>query len=126
MRQIPFLAFALSALVPGLLWSYFTDDPGSLEYSIPIAYFGTAVFAIPQYLLVVKYWGVSLISSCLCGSVTGLLTWIATYLIYTTIRDDDLFKAGLSAALGFLAFLCLGAAAGFVFWLMHRRQRSKG
>ncbi|VWC40737.1 hypothetical protein BLA6993_07038 [Burkholderia lata] len=126
MRQIPFVAFALSALVPGLLWSYFTDDPGSLKYSIPIACFGSAVFAIPQYLLVVKYWRVSLISSCLCGSVTGLLTWIATYLIYTVIWDDDLFKAGLSAALGFLAFVCLGAVAGFAFWLMHRWKRFKG
>lgn len=126
MRQIPFLAFALSALVPGLLWSYFTGDHGSLKYSIPIAYFGTAVFAIPQYLLVVKYWRVSVIASCLCGGMTGLLTWIATFLIYTSIWDDDLFKAGLSAALGFLAFVCLGAVAGFVFWLMHRWQRFKG
>ncbi|KAG8150829.1 hypothetical protein [Burkholderia catarinensis] len=126
MRQIPFLAFALSALVPGLLWSYFTDDPWSLKYSIPIAYFGTAAFAIPQYLLVVKYWRVSLISSCLCGSITGLLTWVATYLIYTSIWDDDLFKADLSAALGFLAFLGLGAVAGFVFWLIHHWLRPKG
>ncbi|KFG97677.1 hypothetical protein GQ56_0109115 [Burkholderia paludis] len=126
MRQIPFLAFALSALVPGLLWSYFTGDPGSLEYSIPIACFGTAVFAIPQYLLVVKYWRVSLVASCLCGGVTGLLTWIATYAIYTAIWNDDLFKASLSAALGFLAFVCLGAVAGFAFWIMHRLRRFKG
>ncbi|KWI61653.1 hypothetical protein WT72_04895 [Burkholderia pseudomultivorans] len=125
MRQIPFIAFALSALVPGLLWTYLIDDPGSLKFSVPIAYFGTLAFAIPQYRLVVKYWRVSVISSCLCGGITGLLTWIATYLIYTSIWNDDLFKAGLSAALGFLAFLCLGAVAGLVFWLMHRWQRSR-
>ncbi|AQQ25350.1 hypothetical protein ACV22X_30775 [Burkholderia orbicola] len=125
MRQIPFLAFALSALVPGLVWSYWADDPGSLKYSIPIAYLGTAAFAIPQYLLVTKYWRVSMISSCLCGSITGLLTWIATYLIYTAIWDDDVFKAGLAVVLGFMAFVGLGALAGFVFWLMHRWQRSE-
>ncbi|WP_321958965.1 hypothetical protein [Burkholderia cenocepacia] len=124
MRQIPFLAFALSALVPGLVWSYLTDDPGSLGYSVPIAYFGTAAFAIPLYLLVTKYGRVSVVSSCLCGSITGLLTWIATYFIYTAIRDDDVFKEGLSAALGCLAFVGLGAGAGFVFWLMHRWQRA--
>ncbi|PRF98135.1 hypothetical protein [Burkholderia ambifaria] len=124
MHRIPFLAFALSALVPGLLWSYFTGDPTSLKYSIPVAYFGTAVFAIPLYLLVVKYWRVSLISSCLGGGITGFLTWISTYLIYTSIWNDDLFKANLSAALGFLAFICLGPVAGFVFWLMHRWHRT--
>ena len=125
MRQIPFLAFALSALVPGLVWSYWADDPGSLKYSIPIAYLGTAAFAIPQYLLVTKYWRVSMISSCLCGSITGLLTWIATYLICTAIWDDDVFKAGVAVVLGFMAFVGLGALAGFVFLLMHRWQRSE-
>ncbi|MCA8102093.1 SLC5/6 family protein [Burkholderia contaminans] len=126
MRQIPVLAFALAALVPGLAWSYLADDPGSLEYAVPIACFGTAAFAIPQYLLVTKYWRVSMISSCLCGSITGLLTWIATYFVYTSIWDDDVFKDGLSVVLGFLAFLGLGAVAGCVFWLMHRWQRSEG
>lgn len=126
MRQIPFLAFALSALVPGLVWSYLTDDPDSLRYSVPIAYFGTAAFAIPLYLLVTKYGRVSVVSSCLCGSITGLLTWIASYFIYTAIWDDDVFKEGLSVALGCLAFVGLGAGAGFVFWLMHRWQRAGG
>ncbi|OXI31265.1 hypothetical protein CFB89_17485 [Burkholderia sp. AU16741] len=126
MRQIPFLAFAFAALVPGLVWSYLADDPGSLKYSIPIAYFGTATFAVPQYLLVTKYWRVSIISSCLCGGITGLLTWIATCFIYTSIWNDDVFKGGLSAVLGFLACLGLGTLAGLVFWLMHRWQRSKG
>ena len=78
------------------------------------------MFAVSLYLLVVKYWRVSLISSCLGGGITGFLTWISTYLSYTAIWNDDLFNADLSAALGFLVFICLGAVAGFVFWLMHR------
>ncbi|KWO49736.1 hypothetical protein WT97_03115 [Burkholderia sp. MSMB1459WGS] len=122
MSQIPFVAFALAALVPGLVWSRLAHDPGSLKYSVPIAYLGTAAFGIPQYLLVMKYWRVSVFSSCLCGSVTGLLTWIAIYFIYTAVRDDDVFKGGLAVVFGFLAFVGLGAVAGFVFWLMYRWQ----
>jgi hypothetical protein len=124
MRQIPFISFALAALVPGLLWSYFTGDLSSLKYAIPIAYFGTVVFAIPLYLLVEKYWRVFLFSSSLGGGMTGLLTWVVTYLVYNAIWNDDLFKAGLSAALVFLAFVCFGAVAGFVFWLMRGWQQA--
>ncbi|WP_244106981.1 hypothetical protein [Burkholderia ambifaria] len=78
------------------------------------------MFAIPMYLLVAKHGCVSLISSCLGGGIAGFLTWISTYLIYTSIWNDDLFNADLSAALGFLVFICLGAVAGVAFWLMHR------
>ena len=106
------VAFLIAPLTPGMLWALY-GGPLIFLFAVPVGYMG-ALFALPLYLLVRRFWRVSLLSSIAGGLIAGALAGIA-FTVWNGPFELSAWYAG-----GVILFALFGIVAGATFYLIIR------
>ena len=110
-------AMIWAPLVPGLIWALLMFNPVVLLFAIPLGYLGMFAFGLPLYLLVRRYWRVSLLSSALCGALSGALACLV-FAWWDNATEISRWFGG-----GIILFALFGLVAGISFWFIGAAQQ---